>query len=201
MTGVIDVSFRDDATLLAGLRAGDRDAQLALYDAYGRHVRRVVGRILGPDPQLADVLQDVFLNALKNAGSVRDPERLKGWLTAVAVNTARGRIRRRTRRRWLRFLPSHEVPEVADPGADPEAREALRQLYVLLDKMSSELRIPFTLRFIDDMPLTEVAEACSVSLATIKRRLTRAEHRFVALARGNEALAPWVARHPRWRSL
>jgi RNA polymerase sigma-70 factor (ECF subfamily) len=43
------------------------------------------------------------------------------------------------------------------------------------------------------MELTAVAAACNVSLATIKRRLTRAQHTFTTLASQQPSLAEWLA--------
>ena len=57
----------------------------------------------------------------------------------------------------------------------------------------------FTLRFVSEMQLTEVAAACRVSLATIKRRLARAEKRFVEAARENPALRERLEAGGRWR--
>jgi RNA polymerase sigma-70 factor (ECF subfamily) len=59
--------------------------------------------------------------------------------------------------------------------------------------LPADERIPFALRFIDGMELTEVARACTVSLATIKRRLSRAEQRFTAFAALEPALAEWLS--------
>jgi RNA polymerase sigma-70 factor (ECF subfamily) len=42
------------------------------------------------------------------------------------------------------------------------------------------------------MELTEVACACEVSLATIKRRLLSAQKRFTSIARTYPELASWV---------
>jgi hypothetical protein len=56
----------------------------------------------------------------------------------------------------------------------------------------------FALRYIDQMELTQMAEACGASLASIKRRLARAESRFSALARRFPALAPYLEGGPPW---
>jgi RNA polymerase sigma-70 factor (ECF subfamily) len=93
------------------------------------------------------------------------------------------------------------MPVAEANNADPEVLEALRCLYEILEKLPAELRIPFSLRFVDKMELTEVAEACDCSLATIKRRISKAERRFVLHARREPALEPWVQQHPRWRDL
>jgi len=54
------------------------------------------------------------------------------------------------------------------------------------------------LRFIEEMPLDDVAATCNVSLATVKRRIGRAEQRFVAIARRDPILRPLVEEGRRW---
>jgi RNA polymerase sigma-70 factor (ECF subfamily) len=49
------------------------------------------------------------------------------------------------------------------------------------------------------MELTQVAESCGVSLATIKRRIHAAELAFCARGRAHEALADWFEEGTRWR--
>jgi RNA polymerase sigma-70 factor (ECF subfamily) len=66
--------------------------------------------------------------------------------------------------------------------------------------MPTDLRIVFSLRFIEGMELKEMATACDVSLATVKRRLAAAEERFLDLARKEEALRPWIEEGQRWGS-
>jgi RNA polymerase sigma-70 factor (ECF subfamily) len=111
---------------------------------------------------------------------------------------ARNELKRRYRRRWLRIAPPEELPEPAAHEATDEQTEALRRTYALLDRMPREQRIAFALRIIDGMKLEEVAAAADVSLATIKRRLDRAERTFAALARADEVLAPWIEGAERW---
>ncbi len=189
----------DDHAMVRAILSGHPGASAALYDRYSDHVYRVLVRIMGFDDQLKDLLQDVFIEALSNIGSLRDPEQLKAWLTAIAVHTARACIRKRTRSRWLHFRQPEKLPARAANEADDVTREALRETYEVLDQMPAQERIAFSLRFIDGMELTEVAAACGVSLATIKRKLSRAEQRFTAMAGRRKALEGWLEKSPRWR--
>ena len=188
----------DDRALVQAIRAGHRGARRELFDRYAKQVERVLVRVLGPDDEIADLIQEVFIAALQQIDSLVDEAALKGWLSGIAVYQARGCIRRRTRRRWLKLVPDGELPEVADHSAPPEVSEALKSTYEVLDRMPADERIPFALRFIDGMELTEVAAACNVSLATIKRRLSRAQARFGKLASRHPALREWVDRSDRW---
>jgi RNA polymerase sigma-70 factor, ECF subfamily len=180
----------DDAALVVAMRAGHPGATTALFDRYGSHVRAVLARLIGLDTELADMLHDVFIVALDKIDQLSDPTLLKGWLTSIAVFTARGTIRKRARWRWLRVVD--EPPDVPVSGPSHVAREAVRRLYAVLDRMDTDDRIAFSLRFVNGMELTEVAAACGVSLATIKRRLSKAEQRFHELARHEPALVEWM---------
>ncbi|MBN1772735.1 MAG: sigma-70 family RNA polymerase sigma factor [Deltaproteobacteria bacterium] len=189
----------NDEALLERVRRGEPGAALALYDRHAPHLRRVLARIMGVDAELPDLLHESFANALAGIDQLRDAGRLRAWLSCIAVYTARGCIRRRGRRRWLELREPERVEQAAAPESRPEDAEALRRTYAVLDRMAADERIPFTLRFLEDMTLPEAAEACRVSLATIKRRLARAERTFVTAAREDPVLRQWVNDSPRWR--
>ena len=182
----------DDAALVEGLRADNPAARAELFDRYAPHVRRVLCRVLGGDPDLADVLHDVFVEALASIRKLQDGNALKGWLTMVAVYTARGHIRKRQRRRWLRVVAPTDLPEQEARTTSAETNEAVRCTYAVLERMGADDRIAFSLRFIEGLELTEVAAACGVSLATIKRRLVRAKRRFFHEAKRHDALQDWL---------
>jgi RNA polymerase sigma-70 factor (ECF subfamily) len=188
----------DDAALALALQRGEPGAPAALYDRHALHLRRVLARVLGVDDELADILHETFAQALSSIDKLDDPKRLEGWLVRIAVFTARGVIRKRTRRRWLRFMAPEEVPDPGHAPADPRARLALARVRRALGKLSADERIAFTLRYFEQLELREVADAMDVSLSTVKRRLKSAERRFVELARKDPHLRDWLERSTRW---
>jgi RNA polymerase sigma-70 factor (ECF subfamily) len=183
-----------DELLVLSLRARHPDAGTQLFDRYAPHVRRVLVRVMGPDSEILDLVHDVFVTALESVHRLVDPKALRAWLTQIAVFTARARIRRRVRGRVLRLLPFSELPEPELPPADFEASESMRAVYRVLALLDADQRIAFALRFVAGMELTEVAASCGVSLATIKRRLARAQSTFVTAAHREPALAEWLRR-------
>lgn len=185
-----------DVALVAALQAGRAEARRALFDRYSRDVERVLFRVLGPDTELADLLQDVFVVALGSIGQVRDPRALRGWLTGIAVRKARKCIVKRQRWRLIQFFAPADVPEQEAAVAPLEVSEALRCTYEVMSRLPADERVAFALRHVDGMELTAVAAACNVSLATIKRRLARAQRTFTQLASEQAALAEWVKPAP-----
>jgi RNA polymerase sigma-70 factor (ECF subfamily) len=183
-----------DEILVLALRARHPDAGTQLFDRYAPHVRRVLVRVMGPDSEILDLVHDVFVTALESVHRLLDPRALRAWLTQIAVFTARARIRRRVRGRVLRFLPFSELPEPELPPVDFEASESMQAVYRVLGNLDADQRIAFALRFVAGMELTEVAASCGVSLATIKRRLSRAQSAFASSAQREPALVEWLKR-------
>ena len=75
---------------------------------------------------------------------------------------------------------------------DAEAVYALREAYRILDTLPEGERLAFTLRFVESMALNEVADACQISLATTKRRIQRAQEKFMAVAADHPVLSDWM---------
>lgn len=180
----------EEERLVDGLRHKQPWARAALVDRYGVHVRRVLVRVLGAsDPDIDDLAQESFMAALQGVGGLHNASALKAWLTSITVFSARGLIRRRQRWRWLR--PSAEADSVAAPGASPDIAEAARCVYKILDHMPADERIPFALRMFEGLELAELALACDMTVATVRRRLASAQARFDKAASLSEVLAPW----------
>jgi len=194
---VLPNAFADDE-LLALVRRGGGTAAAVVYDRFGDDVNRIVGRLLGPDADHDDVVHDAFVQILRGLPRLREAAALRGFVRAVTINTVRSELRRRRFRRA--FWSSDEAPEPTDHALDPESRETLRRIYAILDRLAADLRIAFTLRFVERHSLAEVATMTGCSLATAKRRIARATHRFAELAHADDDLAtritggtPWPA--------
>jgi RNA polymerase sigma-70 factor (ECF subfamily) len=192
---VVELPIADnDAALVAALRAGRPDAGRRLFERYGRDIERVLFRVLGPDNELPDLLHDVFVAGLTSIDQVREPSALRGWLTGIAVRKARKCIVKRRRWRIIQFFAPGDMPEGEARVTPLDVSEALRCTYEVLGRLPPDERVAFALRHIDGMELTSVASACGVSLATIKRRLARAQRAFVRMAGEQDALVPWLER-------
>jgi RNA polymerase sigma-70 factor (ECF subfamily) len=188
----------DDVALVRALQAGHPGAAAAFYDRYASDVLRTLRSTLGADADVPDLLQEVFIRAIDRIGDLDDLDRVRGWLTTIAIFTARAHIRRRTRRKWLGlFSPERTSPRQQEPPSS-DARFALRETYEILEGIPVNDRMAFALRVVEGMSLPDGAAACGISLATFKRRLSRAEKQFLAAARGRPSLERWLEEGTRW---
>jgi RNA polymerase sigma-70 factor (ECF subfamily) len=201
---VLPLAFTgDDAALVEGLRNQHPGAKAAFFHRHAEYVERVITRVIGFDPELSDILQQAFLNALTSLRTLKDPSALRPWLAQVAALTARKVLRTRSRRRFLRLFVDQEDERRAERpavSADAATLHALWAVYAVLEELPADEHIAFALRFVEGMELTEVAAACRVSVATVKRRLQRAERCFLERARRRPELEDWLKGSARWQN-
>src|SRR5882672_11688597 len=134
-------SVDPDAALVAQLRRADTGAAEALVGAYGDRVYRLAIRITGNASDAEEVVQDAFLNVLRNIGTFRGDASLGSWIYRIVVNAAYQNVRGRRHRRdeicLEDVLPSfredgrHAGPisdwsaRIGDPATQMELRPAL----------------------------------------------------------------------------
>ena len=117
----------DDATLAVAAASGDRAAFAAIYDRYANRLYDFCIGMLRDRDAAADCVQDVFVTAAGRLDQLREPDRLRSWLYAVARNEALARIRERRR-----VQPSDELPEIASGEPDLATLAARSELADLI---------------------------------------------------------------------
>jgi RNA polymerase sigma-70 factor (ECF subfamily) len=182
----------DDLTLVAGLIDRQPAAVAELFDRYATLVRGILIRTLGSAEDADDLVQDTMLVVVRRVGTLQKPEALRSFIVSVTLRTAKNELRKRALRRWIGLDDAPEYP--ITPAHDPVAVDRVRRVYQALERLDAASRVLFVLRHIEQLELTELAEANGCSLATIKRRLLRAEKRFEAIVRNDPELCDFLER-------
>ncbi|OIP40466.1 MAG: hypothetical protein AUK47_08475 [Deltaproteobacteria bacterium CG2_30_63_29] len=179
----------DAASLSRKLKAADPQAAAELWERYSVRVRALIRRTLGACDEVDDLVQDVFVAAFKDVHRLRDDHALQGFVLGIATHVLRSALRQRGRRKMV------ELSEADHPttSPNPEAQRALRRLQALLETLSPDLRLVFVLRHVEQLELTQVAEAMKWSLATTKRRLARARGLVFERAQRDALLCAFLA--------
>jgi RNA polymerase sigma-70 factor, ECF subfamily len=160
------------------LRVGDSAAVAddveQLFRQHSQYVASIAMRLLGSNDAVDDVVQDVFVTAIRRVRTLRDPAAVRGWLAKVAVRIS---IRKLRRRRLRELLWSDEAitPVGSSAAATSEQRVLLAQAYRVLDRLPVNERVAWLLRYVEDAKLEDLAAWCDCSLATIKRRIASAQ--------------------------
>ncbi len=178
----------DDAALVQAAASGDGRAARVIWDRHSPAVRATLRRIMGPQADVEDLLQEVFLRLFRQVGALREASALRAFLLGIAVRVVGSELRRRRVRRFLRLTDSGTLPEVEQGPADHGARQSLDRLYEMLENLSPESRTIFALRYFEGLQVNEIASTLGVSLATAKRRLAKVTAHILTLVRRDEKL-------------
>lgn len=166
-----------DASLVKSALAAERWAEEALYRRHARSVFGLVASMLRDQQDAEDVVQDTFITALSELKHLQNPEAFRPWLMRIAVRKVHRLFRRRKLRRLMgmersageefsEFQPKAECP--------PDVAATLQELSRHVSTLSDNVRMCWTLRYVEGWPLEDVAQACNCSLATAKRRIAKA---------------------------
>jgi len=180
--------------LACELQARSASAARIVWQRYSPMVRRMLARALGPERDVEDSLQEVFLCVFNKAPQLRNPAALRAFIVSIAIRTLRHEIRRRKLRNWLRLDGNVAVEDIRAVNPDPDAREALVRFYALLDRINTRDRSVFVLHVIEGMDMDSIAEALEVSVPTIRRCFTRARERILLLAGRDPMLVDYVSK-------
>jgi len=169
---------RTAEVLLRQLAGGDADALAKFYDLYSGLVNGLALRILRDVADAEDVVQEVFVQAWRQASRF-DPSRgsPEAWLCTMARTRALDRLRRRTSRRED---AEEEGPSLSTLPRNDEAL-AVRKA---LDGLSLDQRRALELAYYEGLTQTEIAERLAEPLGTIKTRIR------TAMIRLREVLGP-----------
>jgi RNA polymerase sigma factor (sigma-70 family) len=167
-----------DAELVGGLVANEDWAVTEVWHRFAPMVRRIAQRALGSKTEADDIAQEVFCCALQKVGTLREPDRLRGFIYGIANHVLKAALRRRKRHGAFTPLPSGAEEPLDLRSADVESRDILRRFDALLGRLSPRHRLIFVLRRLEALTTEEVAAAAHVSNATVKRDVAYASRRL-----------------------
>ena len=146
---------------------------------------RWAARLGGPDVDVEDIVQEVFLIVDARLPKFRKESSLATWLFGITANVVANDRRRRRFRRWWMCLMPDAGDEMAAPGDTPleqlEKRERRRAFYEVLDGIGERQRQVLVLFELDGRSIAETAELTGIRPGTVRVILHRARSAFFKL--------------------
>jgi len=151
-----------EAALVEAVRRGDNEAFGRLYATFGRMVHGILlARV--PYGEVDDLVQDVFLTALKKIDSLRDAAAFGPWIAMITRNRAMDYHRR-----------SRETSEVTEEVAQTRAVQTESvEVLNLIRGLPEAYREPMILRFVEGMTGPEIAERTGLAPASVRVNIHR----------------------------
>lgn len=164
-----------DEALIEEFRRGRSAAFDELTLRNQDRVFAVALRMVGQREDALDVMQEVFLSAMRALPHFRAEARFSTWLHRVTVNASLDLLRKRTRRP-TEPLDAQAERESEDVG--PEARAVVSaravEVHAALQRLDPEQRAVIVLHDLEDLDYREVAAVLEIPLGTVKSRIHRA---------------------------
>lgn len=180
-----DYAALDDESLVRLAKDGHRDAFREIMQRCNQRLFRVARALVRDDSEAEDIVQETYMRGFANLATFRGDAKILTWLTRIALNEARSRLRRR---RPTVDLDQIEVAQGAgahvimfpnaNAPASPETDAARSQIRRLLERAIDDLpepfRVVFIMREIEDCSVQETADNLDLRPETVKTRLHRA---------------------------
>ena len=181
-----DLKYADSA-LVKETRNGDIAAFERLFNKYQKRVFNLVYRMVGNEPDAADLTQEVFVRVYNSLHLLKSEEAFFTWVRTVALNICRDHFRKRGRTIKADSLDERieigdgEVErEVEDWSSNPEMllekRDVQQAVQRAINSLSEEHRAVIVLHHIEGMDVSEIARQLSLPEGTVKSRLARARN-------------------------
>jgi RNA polymerase sigma-70 factor, ECF subfamily len=186
-----------EIALVRRVQQGDANAFYELVRPYERAVFLAALGLVKNDADAEDVAQEAVLKAFKGLAHFRGDAKFSTWLIQIAINEAKMKLRKDRRHLYesieegqpaedgdyipREFADWREIP--SDALDRKEVRDALSKA---LKSLSEKYRTVIILRDVQQLSITETAQALGISEANVKTRLSRARLQL------RDALAPGI---------
>jgi RNA polymerase sigma-70 factor, ECF subfamily len=176
---------RNERELIARILAGEKELFHELIRPYERMVFLTTLAIVKNETDAEDCAQDAMVNAYRHLSKFRGDSKFSTWLTTIALNEARQRLRRLKRSKEDSLdepIEGEEQDITPAPLTDwreiplealerQELRVALREAVAELPDIYRQI---FVLRDIDELNVAETAATLGINENMVKVRLHRA---------------------------
>jgi RNA polymerase sigma-70 factor, ECF subfamily len=160
----------EENSLVSAARDGDRAAFGRLYDRYARMVHGILlARV--PPREVDDLVQEVFLSALRQLHSLRDLSRFGAWLGTITRNRANDYFRK--------AIPKEKVIEPVSEGqaesrtTNSSAEQEAAAILAVVRGLPESYREPLILRLVEGMTGPEIAARTGLTHGSVRVNLCR----------------------------
>ena len=176
-TRMMSVTANNDAELVSGSLAGNRDAFGQIVVRYQSLVCSLAFSATGSLSQSEDLAQETFVTAWKQLAGLREPEKLRAWLCGIARNLINNSLRKHGREPSHRAESLEEITESHSPEPLPTeqaiSNEEQAILWRSLERIPENYREPLVLFYREHQSIEAVAQSLELTEDAVKQRLSR----------------------------
>lgn len=159
-----------------------------LVRKYGERLYVHAYCILKDAHEARDVVQEVFIKAMREPRFFDADFKMQAWLYRVTRNLCFNLVRDRRRRDGILAAVPRSDEHHADPIEHVFGGERQDEIIEAIGQLTEDHRTILLLRYYEDMSYAEIAGALSIKLGTVMSRLSRARDRLLSVLGGDPEL-------------
>jgi RNA polymerase sigma factor (sigma-70 family) len=156
-----------------------------IYNEYKKLVYNLALQYVQNPEDAEEITQDVFLSIYQSMDGFREESKLSTWIYRITINKSIDLINKRNRKKRFAFLTSlfdsendkliHEPIHFNHPGVQLEQKEALQNLFELINQLPVKQQTTLILIKIEQKSLVETANIMELSPKAVESLLHRAK--------------------------
>ncbi len=181
------------SVLAPWFRAPSPDDLENVVREHGPQVFRHLKRIFGPQADVDDVFQMVFIEVLRSLPTFEGRSKLSTWIRRITWNVAYQEMRLQYRQpkttsydEWaVEPTDAENVDGVDDAEEVAARRQTMARLYACLETLDPKQRMPVVLHDIEGRTLKEISKSLGRPLQTVASQLHAGRAQLAAGMRGD----------------
>ena len=159
--------------------------QPRVWEALESTLRPFIARRVASEPDVDDVMQEIFIRMQRGLPSLRSDERFTSWVYQIARNTVADHVRAAKRRPAPSDVLPEMLPDAETTADDLHDDEVERRLGACAAQFIATLPSPYrealTLTELEGLTQQEAADMLGVSLSGMKSRVQRGREKLRAV--------------------
>lgn len=123
--------------------------------------------ILKDDQDCADAIQETIVKAFMKVTALKEDKYAKTWMTRILLNECYNILRKKKK-----VIPIDSCMEFE--GKNAQENKDYESLYLAVEHLKKELRIPVVLYYVEDFSIREISQILNISEGAVQKRLARA---------------------------
>jgi RNA polymerase sigma-70 factor (ECF subfamily) len=179
------MNSQDENLLIQQFKAGDLSIFEIIVKKYQDRIYNLCRYLLLNIQDAEDAAQDVFIKAYRNLNNFKPEASLYTWLYRIGVNTC---LDHKKKSRPAPLKDQSLADKLPSPEPSPEryyqSKEIGRAIRAALDQLSKPSRAIIVLKEIEGLSYEEIAEVLTISVGTVKSRISRTRDELRRLLKG-----------------
>ena len=175
----------EDQALVQGILAGSEESLRQFSQAYTKRLFAFIQNKIANEADAEEILQDVLLAGLEGLRDFDYRSKLSTYLFAIANHKVIDHYRKRKIKQVVfsqmpeEFLPI--VSAIVGPEEEFDIKEVRERMAHALSKLSPQYQKVLVMKYMEDLPVAQIALKLSISFKSAESTLFRARSAFVKL--------------------